>query len=89
MSTGTALIAALEILNQSVAGIENTITKLEQRPKGKRGRDNQMDLFSAPAPVATASPAPFEVQDISRRLNRAIAQIETVLGTAQGKKVAS
>jgi hypothetical protein len=77
------LMAALEKLDGSITVLEKAVTKIEQRPKtSARGRgNNQLDMFGMPtAPLQAASN--IDVADVSHRLSRVIAQIETVLGDA-------
>lgn len=87
MPTASALLAVLEDMNQMLDKIDGVLGALEQRAKnGGKRRGNQMDLFSGAAPVEVPAPVVtnnnFDPDDAMHRLNRAIAQIETVLHAA-------
>lgn len=73
------LALALDRLDGTVGGLEKALTKLEQRPKSSRKSTNQLDMFGMPAPVAAPAAAGIDPTEISHRLERVIAQIETVL----------
>lgn len=81
MSATADVLSVLEKMTETIVGLEETLTKLEQRPRnGPRRRDNQMDLFSGPGPVAT--PPTKDTDDLARRLDKAMAKIQSVLQTA-------
>ncbi len=79
MPATSDVLSVLEKMTETIAGLEETLTKLEQRPRGgPRRRDNQMDLFSAPANTAPTK----DTGDLARRLDKAMAKIQSVLQTA-------
>lgn len=85
MSTGNTLLAALETLHRSVSGIEEALAQLEARPaKMRKSRDHQMDLFSASSKMMRSSTSTSEIDTdvLTLRIDRVIAQIETVLDAA-------
>ena len=70
------LLQAIERLNQSLDSIEQSVTKIEKQAASGRGsKVPQMDLF---APVPAAGPK-VNVDEMSKCLDRAIAQIQDVL----------
>ncbi len=70
------LLQAIERLNQSLDSIEQSVIKIEKQAASGRGRKvPQMDLF---APAAAAGPK-VNVDEMSKCLDRAIAQIQDVL----------
>lgn len=76
MSNVNALLASLESLDETVLGLEQALAKWEARPKSRRGAKDQMDLFGGAAVSAVPN---VDTDELTTRINRAIAQIETVL----------
>lgn len=78
------ILDALDTLSKAVDTFETALNKAEARVKssnGKKPKTNQIDLFE----ILSAAPAPansVDVQDVSERLGRVIAQIEDVLQAA-------